>query len=56
VKKSAIHSLTEQTSSVKPIKTDKIKTVLLKLIINDAKYPQHHIEFIEKVKGDGDFA
>lgn len=52
----AIQPLAEQTSSIKFPDTHKIKTVLLKLTIKDAKYPQHQIEFIEKVKGDGAFA
>lgn len=46
----------EQTASVKLPDTHKIKSVLLRLTIRDAKYPQHQIEFIEKAKGDGGFA
>lgn len=52
----AAQSLVEQTSSVKFPDSHNIKSVLLKLTIKDAKYPQHQIEFIEQVKGDGAFA
>ncbi len=52
----AAQSPAEQPANVKFPDSHTIKSVLLKLTIKDAKYPQHQIEFIEQAKGDGAFA